>query len=639
MASSEPQRASNRRLPIGAEVTPDGVSFRVWAPKRKRVTIVFENDGKPTGELPLQRDADGYHAGVAPQAKAGDQYKFRLDDEGTLYPDPISRYQPQGPHGPSQIVDHASFKWNDANWKGRPADEMVLYELHVGTFTPAGTWAGATEKLEYLRDVGITCIEMMPIADLAGDHNWGYDGVDMFAPVRNYGSTDDLRRFIDAAHALGICVILDVVYNHLGPEGNYVTQFSDTFFSDKHGTDWGSAINFDDAGSAGVREFYIANAHYWIEEFHFDGFRFDATQNIYDDSSPHILQEITTAARAAGGERFIYLINENEPQHTKLVRSREQDGYGMNALWNDDFHHSAIVNLTGHNEAFYSDYLGAPQEFISAVKYGYLFQGQRYRWSDQRRGTPGFDLPPTAFVNYIQNHDQIANFGMGYRLHRMSDFARIRAMTMLLLLSPQAPMLFQGQEFLASTPFNYFVGFDERLNGLVKQGRVKELSQFPSISDPQLVDRLPDPGARQTFENCKLNWSEIERGVHAECLTLHRELLKLRREDPVLRRAQKQRSVDGAVIGVDTFVIRFFGENDDDRLLVMNFGVDLNLATVPEPLLAPPIGTRWKPLMSTEEPRFGGHGTFPLEGEGERWRLQGEIWRVPGRCGTIMRPE
>ena len=619
---------------VGARVMPGGASFWIWAPRHGRAAIVYE-DGR---EMALQPEAGGYHSAVDARASAGDLYRVRLGDDATLYPDPASCFQPQGVDGPSQLVDHASFPWTDAPWKGRPADEMVLYEMHVGTFTPAGTWAAAAEKLPYLAELGVTCVEMMPVADFGGDYNWGYDGVFQFAPTRAYGAPDDLRAFIDRAHALGVCVILDVVYNHLGPVGNCVPQFSDTFFSKKHMTAWGPGINFDDDGSAGTRDFYLANVRYWIDLFHFDGFRFDATQSILDDSSPHILTEICHAARAAGGERSIYLINENEPQHTKLVRPQHQGGNGMDALWNDDFHHTAMVCLTGHNEAYYTDYLGSPQEFISAVKWGYLFQGQYYRWQGRRRGTPGFDLPPTAFVNYVQNHDQIANFGMGYRLHRMTGFNSIRAMTMLLLLSPQAPMLFQGQEFLASTPFNFFSDFDPELGKLVREGRLKELSQFPSTRDRRMIARLPDPADRATFEKCKLKWDEIEQDEHGECLLLHRELLRVRREDVVLRRSQKTRSVDGAVIGPETFVIRYFGTEDDDRLMVLNFGIDLNLSLVPEPLMAPPAGTRWGTILSTEEPRFGGHGAFPLEGRGEPWRLDGEIWRIPGRSGTLLKP-
>jgi maltooligosyltrehalose trehalohydrolase len=634
MSDSPASVRTDRYRPIGAEVLSTGISFRVWAPKHERVAVVLDGGS----ELTLSPDGDGYFIGVSKQAKAGDRYRFRLGDDEKLYPDPASRFQPEGPHGPSQIVDPNTFQWTDGDWNGRPADEMVLYEMHVGTFTAAGNFRAAMERLPFLAEVGITCIEMMPVADFAGDWNWGYDGVNLFAPTRNYGTPDDLRAFVNRAHELGMCVILDLVYNHVGPDGNYLAQFSDTFFSKKHQTDWGAGINFDDEGAHGAREYYLTNTRYWIEEFHFDGYRFDATQNIYDDSSPHILAEISSAARAAGGRRLIYLINENEPQQTKLVRPQSAGGYAMDALWNDDFHHSAMVSLTGHTEAYYTDYAGSPQEFISCLKWGYLYQGQTYRWQRKRRGTPGFDLPPTAFVNYVQNHDQIANFGMGYRLDRMSSFARFRAMTMLLLLAPQPPMLFQGQEFLASTPFNFFSCFGPELAKMVKEGRIREVTQFPSTRDREMIKQLPDPGKRETFYNCKLQWDEAEKGQHGECLKLHRELLRIRREDEVLRRSQKQRSIDGAVLGPEAFVIRFFGTQDNDRLMIINFGVDLNLSIVPEPLMAPPAGARWESILSTEEPRFGGHGAFPLEGQGEPWRLDGEIWRVPGRSGTLLKP-
>ena len=622
---------------LGATVVAGGVYFRIWAPKRQRVVVVSEGGSAPDFEL--TRDAFGYFSGICNKRRAGDQYFLRVDDNPQRYPDPASRFQPQGPHGPSQIVDPSGFQWSDMDWKGLDPADAVLYELHIGTFTPQGNWPAAIEKLPDLKSLGVTCLEIMPLAETRGGHNWGYDGVGMFAPSHNYGTPDDVRTFIDRAHALGIAVILDVVYNHFGPDGNYLPTFTDTIFSEKHKTDWGEAINYDGKGSRGVRDFFIANAVYWVADFHFDGFRFDATQNIYDDSKPHILAEISDAARAAAPGRRLYFVAENEPQETNIVRPTAKGGLGFDALWNDDWHHSATVALTGRNEAYYCDYEGRPQEFISAAKWGYLYQGQFYQWQKKRRGTSGFDLPPHAFVTYIQNHDQIANYGRGHRVHRLASPALLRAMTALLLLGPQSPLLFQGQEWAASADFNFFTDMAPNLHQSIRDGRKRELSQFVSIKDPAMIATLPDPSAMETFTQSKLNWDERTRPHHREMLAFHTELLRMRREDPVLKQSQRQRKVDGAILNHDSFIIRFFGDHDDDRLLVINLGTDLHQMITPEPLLAPPPGKRWMTILSTEEPRFGGHGMAELETRGEAWRQANDNWRIPGRSATLLGPE
>jgi maltooligosyltrehalose trehalohydrolase len=633
--SGEVMDGWRRRLAVGAEVLPGGagVHFRVWARRRRRVDVAFEGGVV----VPLESEANGYFSGLVPDAQVGADYRLRLDG-GQAFPDPVSRFQPDGPHGPSRVVDPGAFAWTDGAWGGVSPAGLVLYELHVGTFTREGTWEAATRELESLRDVGVTCVEVMPVADFAGTFGWGYDGVNLFAPTRLYGSPDDFRRFVDRAHALGMGVILDLVYNHLGPDGNYLGEFSPDYFSTRYKTDWGDAINFDGPNSGPVREFYLANARYWIEEYHLDGYRFDATQNIYDDSESHILGEIARVARTAAGRRSIYLVNENEPQHTRLVRPAERGGLGLDALWNDDFHHSAMVALTGRNEAYYTDHQGSPQEFVSAAKWGYLFQGQVYRWQNKRRGTPALDLPPTAFVNYVQNHDQIANFGHGQRCHQMSGLAQFRAVTALLLLSPQTPMLFQGQEFAASAPFYYFADHKEELAKLICAGRAKEMSQFPSVAQPEMQERLANPCVRETFEQSKLDQAERGRGFHAQIYRLHQDLLRLRREEAVFRRVQRRGDVDGAVLGAEAFVLRYFGEGGDDRLLVVNLGTDLHLNVAPEPLLAPPLGKVWETQWSSEHPSYGGMGNAPLETRGEAWRLPGENWRLTGRCAVVLRP-
>ncbi|MGH9640614.1 MAG: alpha-amylase family glycosyl hydrolase, partial [Bryobacteraceae bacterium] len=346
----------------------------------------------------------------------------------------------------------------------------MIYEIHLGTFTRGGTWRSTAEKLEYLRDTGITVIEVMPVADFPGKFGWGYDGVQPYAPASIYGRPDELRAFVDRAHSLRLAVILDVVYNHIGPDGDYLDKFSPFYFSKKYKTDWGEAINYDSEHCLPVREFFRENAAYWIREFHLDGLRLDATQSLHDESRPHIIAEIGQAARQAAAPRSILLIGENEPQNTTLLKPLHEGGYGLDALWNDDYHHTAMVALTGKSEAYYSDYGGSAQEFISAVKYGYLFQGQRYRWQKKRRGTPTFGLPRNAFVNFIQNHDQVANSGRGQRVHEATSPGLLRAITALTLLAPGTPMLFQGQEFAASSPFLYFADHKPELADKIAKG-------------------------------------------------------------------------------------------------------------------------------------------------------------------------
>jgi maltooligosyltrehalose trehalohydrolase len=620
-----------RRLPVGADVLPDGgVHFRVWAPARRAVSVVIEA-GAGREPVPLTAEGNGYFSGRAPGgsrgAGAGTLYRYRLDDRPNLYPDPVSRFQPDGPHGPSEVIDPRSFAWTDHGWTGRGLEGQVIYELHIGTFTPEGTFAAAAEKLPALADVGITVVEVMPVADFPGRFGWGYDGVALFAPTRLYGRPDDFRRFVDRAHALGLGVILDVVYNHFGPDGNYLKEFAPAYVTDRYKNEWGEAINFDGPDAGPVREFFVANAGYWIDEFHLDGLRLDATQSIIDNSPEHVLAPLARRVRAAAGGRSVILVAENEPQHVKLVRPQEQGGYGLDMLWNDDYHHSARVVLSGHNEAYYSGYRGTAQEFVAAARWGYLYQGQRYGWQGKRRGTPTFGLEPERFVNFMENHDQVSNSAKGERCHLLSSPGTYRAMTALTLLLPGTPMLFQGQEFAASSPFLYFADHKPDLAKLVSTGRAKFLAQFPTIALPQMQAALADPADPRTFERCKLDWSERER--HAAVLALHRDLLRLRREDPGLR-TRGPGTFDGAVLGPDAFALRFLTGGADDRLLLVNFGRDLRLPSAPEPLLAPPEGLAWEILWSSEDPHYGGYGTVHPDDE------QG--WRITGQAAVLLRP-
>ncbi len=621
MASGPLEQALRRNFPIGAEVhLSQGVDFRVWAPSAKKVRVIFEGSEEGVEPLALVRDDSGYHAGLSPNVGSGTLYRFELDGKSEIYPDPASRFQPDGPHGPSEVIDPSAFPWTDGKWSGVKIENQILYEMHIGTFTKKGTWQAAIEELKELADIGITVIEIMPIADFPGRFGWGYDGVDLFAPTWLYGRPDDFRTFVNEAHALGLAVILDVVYNHLGPDGNFLPFFSPDYFNPKIQTDWGNAINFDGPNCQPVREFYLTNAAYWVKEFHLDGLRLDATQDIHDTSSPHLLAEMSTCTREAAKGRNIILIAENEPQDTRLVRSQSAKGYGLDALWNDDFHHSAIVALTGRNEAYYSDYNGAPQEFVSAIKYGYLYQGQWYLWQKGRRGTFGLDIPPAAFVTFIQNHDQIANTARGERPNILAPRSKYKALTALLLLAPNTPMLFQGQEFGATTPFLYFCDHRNELSKMVREGRSKFLAQFRTLALPEMQTVFGDPGNPSTFEASKLDFSERQK--NAAMYNLHKDLLALRRKDPVFRQ-QRKGAVDGAVIGTNAFALRFFGGAENgDRILFVNLGRDLHFNPAPEPLLAPPPDHRWTVIWSSEHPDYGGYGTYPPDSS-ENWRISG----------------
>jgi maltooligosyltrehalose trehalohydrolase len=600
-----------RSLPIGAELVGGrGVHFRMWAPKRKRVDVVIDDKSHE-----LARETTGHFSGLVDSAGAGTRYRFRLD-EGESYPDPASRYQPDGPHGDSQVVDPSTFGWTDRGWSGVGPKRHVIYELHIGTFTAEGTFAAAAEELEELAGLGVTLIEVMPIAEFPGRFGWGYDGVDLFAPFHGYGSCDDFRAFVDRAHDVCVGVVLDVVYNHFGPDGNYLREFSDSYFNAKEVTDWGDAINYDGPDSDGVRELVLSNARHWISEYHLDGLRLDATDNIYDRSEPHLIAEITRVARDAAGRRPIVFIAENEAQNTRLLRD-----FGVDMVWNDDFHHTALVAATGRREAYFTDYSGSAQELLSATKHGYLYQGQRYEWQDQRRGLPAWGIAPSRFVHFVQNHDQVANSRDGRRLHQLTSPGRYRALTALTLLGPQTPLLFQGQEYGSSAPFYFFADHNPELSKLVRIGRAEFLAQFPSLADRRMQASLNDPGDVRTFERSRLDPSERDR--NREQYALHRDLIALRQCDPVLSNDVVR--VDGAVLNDRAFVIRFFADDGNDRLLIVNLGADLTPAILPEPLLAPPRRDRgWKRLWHSEDLCYGGRGAAEIESEDGSWRIPAE---------------
>ncbi|MBI3507603.1 MAG: malto-oligosyltrehalose trehalohydrolase [Proteobacteria bacterium] len=611
-------RAIERRLPVGAEaVAGQGAHFRVWAPRARRVEAVLEGP-RARGRVALEPEAGGYHAGWAKDAGPGTLYRYSLDGEEP-YPDPASRFQPQGPHGPSEIVDPDAYAWRADGWPGLIMKGQVLYELHVGTFTREGTWAAAAEELGRLAQLGVTAVEVMPVAEFPGRFGWGYDGTCLFAPTRLYGRPDDFKRFVDCAHEAGLGVVLDVVYNHFGPDGNYLSKFAELYFNAARPTDWGPAINYDGEGAAPVREFVLSNAAYWISEFRLDGLRLDSTDNVRDESPTHVLAELSARARAAAGRRRILLVAENESQEARLLASIEDGGFGLDGVWNDDFHHAARVAMTGRREGYYSGYSGAPQELLSAALGGFLYQGQYYAWQQKRRGSPTA-APIAAFIQCLENHDQIANSLCGRRLRDSTSPARRRVMTALLLLGPGTPLLFQGQEYDASTPFAYFADHPGELGRAVREGRAVFLNQFENTAEEHARRFIPDPGDPATFERCRLD--PAERARNAEATALVRDLLRLRRSDSVLRE-QRADIARGAVLGPAAFAIRFSQRGGHDRLFLVNLGADFEVAGA-APILAPPAGSRWERAWTSESPRYGGEGAFPPEDERGRWRLQAE---------------
>jgi maltooligosyltrehalose trehalohydrolase len=609
----------------GAFIDASGVAhFKVWAPDAAEIDVVGADRDEVLHRL-TRRD-EGYFVGTTDQLPAGTLYRYRVDGTGP-WPDPWSRFQPEGPHGPSQLVAPDNFSWSDSDWQGMALAGQVLYELHVGTFTQEGTFDAACDRLGWLKDIGVTLIELLPVAEFPGRWNWGYDGVQLYAPFHGYGDPEALKRFVDAAHALGIGVILDVVYNHLGPDGNYLRCFSPLFFSTKHKTDWGEPLNFDGPQCAGARELIVANAAYWVREFHLDGFRLDATQMIFDDSDEHVVAALTAAARAAAAPRSIVVIAEDERQRTEYLKKPEAGGHDLDALWNDDFHHAARVALTGSRDGYYHDFTGRAQELLSAVRHGFLFQGQYHHWQKQRRGSPLRNMPATVCVHFLQNHDQVGNTHRGSRLHPVVHPGRYRALTAVLLLGPQTPLLFMGQEFGSSRPFDFFADHSGPLAEAVSEGRLAFMKQFRTYAASETQKAMADPAAKSTFENSKLDWREAETNLSA--VALHRDLLRVRREDPVIA-AQDWRRIDGSVLSEHAFLIRWYDDTHGDRLLVVNLERELVLEPNPEPLLAPVSAAGWKLEWTSEDSCYGGMGARDPVTDDQQWR-------IPANSATLLR--
>ncbi|HYZ15992.1 MAG TPA: malto-oligosyltrehalose trehalohydrolase [Candidatus Acidoferrum sp.] len=576
---------SVHRMPFGAELRPDGVAFRLWAPSRERVDVLV--DGRSHA---MERHANGWFERVVEAARPGTRYAFTFPGVDLRVPDPASRFQPDGVHAPSAVIDPAAYVWRESGWRGRPWHEISLYELHIGTFTPEGTYRAAAARLDAIAELGVTAIELMPLAQPAGVRNWGYDGVLPFAPQHAYGTPDGLKAFIDAAHEREISVFLDVVYNHFGPEGNYLHLYADAFFTDRHHTPWGSAIDVESEAGRTVREFFIENALYWLREYRFDGLRFDAVHEIRDDSPQPFLRELATRVRATlGPERHVHLVLENDANEARWL-----DVY--DAQWNDDAHHAFHVLLTGERDGYYRDFAGDPTRLLArALAEGFAYQGEP---SEHRGGAPRGErsvaLRTAAFVDFLQNHDQIGNRALGERISALAPAEAVRAATAVLLLAPAIPLLFMGEEWAASTPFLFFSDFGGDLGAAVTEGRRKEFAAWPAFSDEAARGRIPDPQDPATMRASTLRWEEREAAPHDAIFALHRELLALRRATIVPHLASEAHGDGYVVLGPGALHVAWrFGDGARLELLA-------NLSARPVRATASPAGVRLFTIGSVE---------------------------------------
>ena len=554
---------------FGATWHAGTANFRLWAPSAKAVELLLYADGEAAQSIELARSSQGWYEHRAVVAPATN-YAYKIDRE-LVVPDPASRFNPRGVHAPSALIDPGAFAWSDIAWRGRPWQEAVLYELHVGTFTPEGTFDAIIARLPALAELGITAIELMPVATFAGNRGWGYDGVLPFAPHPAYGTPEDLKRLVQAAHAQGLMMILDVVYNHFGPEGNYLGRYAQDFFNPAHQTPWGAAVNLDGPHADVVRDFFIHNALYWLEEFHFDGLRLDAVHALRDDSSLHFVEELAQRVQMGpGSRRHVHLILENNRNEAKfLKRAANAVPFIAMAQWNDDFHHPLHVLTTGESEGYYADYARDPISHLGrAMAEGFVFQGEYSEFEQTRRGEPSRELPPVAMIDFLQTHDQIGNRAFGERLSQLTGDRELRAAYALLLLQPAIPMLFMGEEWAAKTPFLYFCDFTGELGAAVTSGRRKEFAGFARFA----IDQVPDPNAVSTMLESRIDWNERAQSEHRSWLDYVRELLALRREHivpliPLLLRSGSCYRVDAGVLTVEW-------TSSDQRTLRMhaNFG-------------------------------------------------------------------
>jgi len=581
-------------MPFGAALVPGGgVRFALWAPGVDELALELAmadaGDDGPWALHAMAAQGDGWWALTLAEAKAGDAYRFVLPD-GLRVPDPASRRNARDVHGPSTVVDPLAYRWRDDDWRGRPWHEAVVYELHVGAFTPEGSFAAAQQRLAELARLGITAIEIMPVADFPGRRGWGYDGVLPFAPDASYGTPDDFKALVDAAHQHGLMVLLDVVYNHFGPEGNYLHAYCGSFFNPAHHTPWGAAINFDGEGAHNVRSFFVHNALYWLEEFHLDGLRMDAIHAMADDSPTHIVAEICAAISAGPGrERAIHVVLENEHNQARwLARDAAGRPLRATAQWNDDLHHALHVLATGETAGYYIDYASKPlQAFGRALAQGFVYTGQPSLYLEGApRGEPCAHLPLAAFVSHLQTHDQIGNRAFGERIDALAPAALLRAARACLLLSPHVPMLFMGEEYAARTPFLFFCDVGPELAAAVSAGRRAEFSRFPQFSDLAVRERIPDPNAASTFEASKLDWAQRQDPGYRQALASVRDLLAVRRRELVPRLAGQRGAgswqVSGDVLYLQWTLGAQAGAPAPMLQLVANFGAgDAHVAAPP----------------------------------------------------------
>ncbi len=596
--ATRPERSSSWEPRIGAWPEGSGVRFRVWAPTHERVEVLPESDGAAASRLLLSAEEGGTFTGVLPGARAGLRYRYLLDGDGP-FPDPASRFQPDGVHGPSQVVDPGAFAWSDDAWRGVELRDLALYEVHVGTLTREGTFAAAADRLPYLRELGVTAIELMPVAAFAGRWNWGYDGVCLFAPASCYGAPDDLRRLVDAAHTLGLGVLLDVVYNHFGPDGAYVGRFGPSYFSATHHTPWGAAVNLDGDGADAVRQFFIENALHWLHEYHVDGLRFDATHALIDDSPTHLLSELAGRVRASIRGRTVLLTAEDDRNLAAIVRPQAAGGWGLDAVWSDDFHHEIRRLAAGDRDGYFQDFSGSAADVAATIRRGWFYTGQHSAHRNAPRGTDPSSIAVERFIFFLQNHDQVGNRAFGERLNQQIAPPLFRALTALLLLIPETPLLFMGQEWAASTPFLYFTDHHPELGRLVTEGRRAEFAKFDAFSDDRLRARIPDPQAEETFRASRLDWAEADREPHAGMLRLHRALLSLRQAEAALRAPANGEAA--AALDDDTLAVH--RTSDEDQLLLL---VRFRGAGVGQPDAALPRMARsaWRIVLTTEDSGF-----------------------------------
>ncbi len=604
---------------FGAVPGRGGVRFRVWAPSARTLTLVL-HDGAAAGPYPLSRDEGGVFDRLVEDAAPGNHYSYRID-EGDDRPDPASRFQPHGVHGPSEIIDAVAFQWSDGRWAGRPPADRIIYELHIGTFSPEGTFAGAANRLEALRDLGVTVIEIMPVADFAGLRNWGYDGACLYAPSRAYGRPDDLRRLVDRAHALGIAVMFDVVYNHLGPEGAYLPAFNNEYFTSRHVTPWGRGVNLDGPASTMVRRFILDNARHWVTEYHADGLRLDATHALVEEDNGAIIREIVAETRAAAPRTFIHA--EDHRNLAVMVADRAQGGWGLDGVWADDFHHVVRRLLAGDSAGYFSDFNGTVHELARTIQQGWLFTGQLSQHLGEHRGTDASAIPMNRFVVCLQNHDQVGNRAFGDRLHQAIAPESWRAASALFLMLPMTPLIFMGQEWAASTPFLYFTDLEPELADQVREGRRREFARFPEFSDEEARRSIPNPQALSTFDASRLRWDERREPPHRTVLELYRALIALRLDHPAALGASDNTGGEALALDDDTLALRRTDENAVFWIVARFRGaglVDLSAAVSERD----DPDADWRVVLTTEDPLFVGDPR-PLdidERQGPRIRFQ-----------------